>query len=596
MAKKYQVIARKWRPQAFDEVVGQEHITRTLQNSIIAGRIAHAFLFIGSRGIGKTTTARILAKALNCLKANGPTPEPCGECENCVAIAEGRHMDVIEIDGASNNKVEDVRDIRDQIRLAPMSARYKVYIIDEVHQLSLPAFNALLKTLEEPPEHAIFILATTEAHKVPATIVSRCQRFDFRRVGQEHLVKLLQHIIEAEGIRYEIEALYAIARAADGGVRDSESILDQLISYCRDEITFKDVFDVLGLVDWQILHNLCDAILDRDIGAELGIVDDVVVNGKDLGQFVDEILRYFRNLLVCRTADAKQLLSLPDDELAELQTRAQRFTFTQLIKLVEQFAELTKGFDSQIAQRVALETLLIRVSRIGVDLSVDTILEKLLLLEQHQGAAMSTLPPASAGAAAASPPVARLRATEPTPKATRAPAPRIEAAPPVEPEVNVEPEVPAEAEAPARAKRVKVTPDNLKRFWTHLNAHVQRDHSVLGVWLAQGWPDRIDGDRLVIGFHANHGQARDHVELPASHAALDELLRALTTNITGYSTQLEHRAADTAPEKQSHAPIAGLVTPEEAKAAMDDPAIAQVMDVFRGRIVQVKHNAPPPRE
>ena len=213
---RYLVLARKWRPQSFDDVVGQDHITRTLKNAIASGRIHHAFLFIGSRGIGKTTTARILAKALNCLNSDGPTTEPCGECENCRSIGNGSNIDVIEIDGASNNGVDDVREIRDNIRMVPTHGRYKVYIIDEVHQLSVGAFNALLKTLEEPPAHAIFVLATTEAHKIPATIVSRCQRYDFRRVSIEKLVLLLREILDKENITATDEALHAIARAAEG--------------------------------------------------------------------------------------------------------------------------------------------------------------------------------------------------------------------------------------------------------------------------------------------------------------------------------------------------------------------------------------------
>ncbi|MCX5770020.1 MAG: DNA polymerase III subunit gamma/tau [Candidatus Hydrogenedentes bacterium] len=388
----YLVFARKWRPQTFEDVIGQEHITRTLQNAIAAERIAHAFLFIGSRGIGKTTTARILAKALNCLAVQKPTTQPCNTCDNCRAIAEGNSIDVIEIDGASNNSVEDVREIREHVRLMPSRSRYKIYIIDEVHQLSPGAFNALLKTIEEPPPHAVFILATTEAHKVPATIISRCQRFDFRRVPIPEIVKLLRAILEQEAIRYTDEALYAVARAAEGGVRDAESILDQLVSYADGEITFKHVFDVLGLVDWQVLHDLTDAILNKDVARLLGLVEDVVALGKDLGQFVQEILRYFRNLLVCKTADPKQLLGLPDDEIARMQSQAERFTLTNLIRLVEQFAELTKGFDSQLAQRIALEALLIRISKRTIETSIDSLIEKLMALSEE---GVPSMPPAA---------------------------------------------------------------------------------------------------------------------------------------------------------------------------------------------------------
>ncbi len=390
--QRYLVLARKWRPQLFEDVVGQEHITRTLRNAIASGRIHHAFLFIGSRGIGKTTTARILAKALNCLAFSAPTITPCGACENCRAIGEGASIDVIEIDGASNNSVDDVREIRENVRMVPTSGRYKVYIIDEVHQLSIQAFNALLKTLEEPPPHAIFVLATTEAHKIPATIISRCQRYDFRRVPIPSIVELLRKILEKENIRASDEALYAIARAAEGGVRDAESILDQLISYCDQEISFHDVFDVLGLVDWKVLHTLCDAILSKDIGRLLALVEDVVSSGKDLSQFVQEILRYYRNLLVIKTAQGSGLLHLPEEEMNEALQRSQRYTLTNLIRLVEQFAALTSGFDSQLAQRIALESLLIRISKVGVEVSVDTVIEKLLLLEAGGGAAPPAKP------------------------------------------------------------------------------------------------------------------------------------------------------------------------------------------------------------
>lgn len=388
----YLVLARKWRPQSFEDVVGQEHVTRTLQNAIRANRVSHAFLFIGSRGIGKTTTARILAKALNCASVDSPTPTPCGTCDTCTSIAAGTNIDVIEIDGASNNSVEDVRQIRDNIRMVPSGSRYKIYVIDEVHQLSGGAFNALLKTLEEPPPHAVFILATTEAHKIPATIISRCQRYDFRRVGLDAIVTLLRHILDSEGLACSKEALYAIARAADGGVRDAESILDQLVSYCDGEISFKDVFEVLGLVDWRVLHDLCEALHGKDVAGLLRIVEEVVVSGKDLAQFVEEILRYFRNLLVAKTSAPKELLALPEEEIAEIEAWAARFTLTELIRLVEQFAELSSGYDTQMAQRTALETLLIRISKRGVEISVDTVLEKLMHLAETgaPAAAMQT--------------------------------------------------------------------------------------------------------------------------------------------------------------------------------------------------------------
>lgn len=569
---RYLVLARKWRPQCFDDVVGQEHITRTLKNAIGSGRIHHAFLFVGSRGIGKTTTARILAKALNCLSSDRPTIAPCGTCDNCVSIGQGSNIDVIEIDGASNNGVEDIREIRDNVRMVPSHGRYKVYIIDEVHQLSLAAFNALLKTLEEPPAHALFVLATTEAHKIPATIISRCQRYDFRRVGSACLVELLRKIVEAEGIRANDDALYAIARAAEGGVRDAESILDELITYCQGEIRFQDVFDALGLVDWRALHSLCDAVLRQDVVRLLTLVDEVVSAGKDLSQFVQEILRYFRDLLVCKTADAAELLHLPEDELKEIRQQAARFTLTNLIRLVEQFAELTKGFDSQLAQRIALESMLIRISKAAAEVSVDTVLEKLLLL----GAGGAALPEGTLSAAVA-------------------PAPPGDA-PPNPPEAG-----PGEWAPPAPApetKRRTLSPANLARGWTAAVEQARMSSLNLGVWMSQGVPIALEDATLVISFPADRQQAQSFVQRPEYRSVIDEILSSLFDNVTSHRTQLDAAAAPAEPPSVSSegGPLAyAAVDPEKARLAMEDPAIAKVVEVFKGRIADIRPLRPTER-
>ncbi|MGC8846612.1 MAG: DNA polymerase III subunit gamma/tau, partial [Candidatus Hydrogenedens sp.] len=377
----YHVLARKWRPQQFDEVVGQEHITRTLKNAVSSGRIHHALLFIGSRGIGKTTTARILAKALNCQSSDKPVPEPCDKCDNCIEISKGTHLDVQEIDGASNNSVDNIREIREAVRLAPAHARYKVYIIDEVHQLSSAAFNALLKTLEEPPAHAVFILATTEAHKIPATIISRCQRYDFRRVAVPDIVKLLEQIVKAEKRKATQEALFAIARSADGGVRDAESILDQLMTYCEGEITYKDVQDVLGLIETDKIDQLVYALQDKDISKVLSIIDEVSTSGKDLNQFVEEFIRHIRNLLILKTTQQEDIFFLPEEDVKRLKEQSAKFTIIQLMKFVEQLAELNQNFTSQLSHRTALEAFFIKNCKVGAELSIESILEKLMQLE-----------------------------------------------------------------------------------------------------------------------------------------------------------------------------------------------------------------------
>ena len=587
----YLVLARKWRPQAFESVVGQDHITRTLKNAITSGRIHHAFLFIGSRGIGKTTTARILAKALNCLESDKPTPEPCGECSNCTSIAASNNLDVIEIDGASNNGVDDVRELRDNIRMMPTNGRYKVYIIDEVHQLSVGAFNALLKTLEEPPPHAVFILATTEAHKIPATIVSRCQRYDFRRVPIPKLIDLLRNILDKEGLKATDEALHAIARAAEGGVRDSESILDELITYCDGEITFQDVFDVLGLVDWQVMHDLCDAILDKDVTRQLLIVEQVASAGKDLTQFVQELLRYFRNLLVCKTANVKELLHLPEEELAAMNQRAARVSLTNLIRLVEQFADLVNSFDSQLAQRIALEAMLIRISKVGVEVSIDSIMEKLIALGQGGiGAGAPVTLPAETSPASAP------RAKEP---AAAAPAPKPAETPPDPPEAEPAPPAPA---APATPRRVEASEGNLARLWTAVIQQASLQDLSLGTWFGQGRPVAIEGGTLILEAPANADNATAFMSDAKNRAAMADILRAATTNLDSLTVRIKKAPeqaianSDRKPAVNGDLPFYPSVNPVEAREVMNDPGIAAVVNTFKGKIADVQVQAELPMD
>ncbi len=583
-AEPYLVLARKYRPQTFEEVVGQEHITRTLQNAIAAGRLGHAFLFIGSRGIGKTTSARILAKALNCESFETPTPNPCLTCDNCQSIARGNSIDVIEIDGASNNSVDDVRQIRENVQLVPSRSRYKIYIIDEVHQLSTGAFNALLKTLEEPPSHAVFILATTEAHKVPATIVSRCQRHDFRRAGIADLEKLLVNILEAEGISYETEAIQAIARAADGGIRDSESILDQVISYCGEAITYQAVYEVLGLVDWKVLHELCDAMLAKDVSKQLAIVEDVSVSGKDLPQFMEEILRYYRNLLVCKTAgdDASKLLPLPPEELEALHFRAQRFSLTELIRLVEQFAELFKrDFDMQLAPRIALETLLIRLSKVASEVSVDTVMEKLVQLGAGGTGQRDSGSPVAHKAPANAPPGTAPLAAE---RASGAPNP---------PEPLPAPHGPQPAEA-AKKARVTLPDENLDGEWQRLIAEAQEDKRIslkLGIALASA--KAVSRDEGILTLEAPPGHALTWDQLSSVTGADDvrDFFRRCVENVHDFALQQAappDSVAGAPPSKaRSHGTHPG-VPEEEAARLLKDPTVAAVLDVFKGKIIAVR--------
>jgi DNA polymerase-3 subunit gamma/tau len=380
MAAQYQVLARKWRPQQFAEVVGQEHVTSTLQNAIQQDRLAHAYLFVGSRGIGKTTIARIFAKALNCAK--GPAAEPCDKCDNCKEVREGRSLDVLEIDGASNNGVEQVRELRDTVRYAPARAKYKIYIIDEVHMLSTAAFNALLKTLEEPPPHVKFLFATTEPQKILATILSRCQRFDLRRIPSDKIVAHLQKIAKDEKVTIEPAALAAIARGAEGGLRDAESALDQLIAFCGNKIEETDVLGVFGLVAQKKLAALTDALIDGDTNTALRVVKELDDAGKDLQRLLADVLDHFRNLLVLSIGgDTGQLLEVPDTELAVLKTQAQRVDSDAVLRLIDALAGAEGRLRYALSKRVLFEIAVVRAIKARQMVGIDVVLQKLNALK-----------------------------------------------------------------------------------------------------------------------------------------------------------------------------------------------------------------------
>src|SRR5216110_1652617 len=333
----YEVFARKYRPQTFDDLVGQAHVSRTLKNAVAQNRLAHAYLFVGPRGVGKTPTARILAKSLNCVK--GPTVTPCGECDNCREIAAGNSLDVIEIDGASNNSVEDVRQLRDNVRYAPAKGRYKIYLIDEVHMLSQAAFNALLKTLEEPPEHVKFIFATTEPQKVLATILSRCQRFDLHRIPANLIAQHLQFIAKKEKITLEPAAAHAIARGAEGGMRDAESMLDQLVAFCGEKIAESDVLNVFGFTSAQAIANFIEQILRGETPTALELLYQQSESGKDMMRLMSDLIVYLRDLLVFKAKPDVLDEDIDPDLKKALAAQSESIENDRLLDLIDQFAQ-----------------------------------------------------------------------------------------------------------------------------------------------------------------------------------------------------------------------------------------------------------------
>ncbi len=348
-----QALYRKWRPQTFDEVVGQEHVTHTLQNALPAGRISHAYLFTGPRGTGKTSTGRLLAKAVNCLSTEDN--KPCNQCRICQAINEGRLLDLIEIDAASNRGIDEMRSIRERVNFRPNEARYKVYILDEAHMLTEPAFNALLKTLEEPPPHVIFVLVTTEPRKIPDTILSRCQRFDFRRIPLQDMIGHLKYIAEQEGLAVEPAAWELIARSATGSMRDAESLLDQLISYGGGEITLAQVQSVLGTVPSQAVGELVDQLLARNVAQGLDVINRVIGDGVDPRQFNRQVVEYLRELLLIKVGDDSSLVHVTPEVLQEMKGQVAQLSIRELIKMVKLFNQAGLDLKASVQSQLPLE-------------------------------------------------------------------------------------------------------------------------------------------------------------------------------------------------------------------------------------------------
>ncbi|NLN39758.1 MAG: DNA polymerase III subunit gamma/tau [Smithella sp.] len=391
----YQVLARKFRPQRFDQVAGQEHVVRTLANAIAQGRVGHAFLFSGPRGVGKTSVARILAKSLNCEK--GPTATPCNECPNCREITDGTSMDVREIDGASNRGIDEIRELRENVKFAPVTSKFKIYIIDEVHMLTREAFNALLKTLEEPPAHVIFIFATTENNKVPATILSRCQCYDFRRISLSQIAANIGRLARAEGITISEAALSWIAEAGDGSMRDAQSVFDQIIAYSGMNISDEDVEDILGMADRKYLYRLSEAVIGRDAGKCLMIIEEAYLAGVDMKHFYSMLLKHFRNLLLVKiAADGGSSFDIAPEQTEKISAQIQNVSRETLQRYLDILLGEADSLRRSQEARMKLETLLVRLAYLQPVLPAGEILAALEALEQR----LQSAGPASAAQAA----------------------------------------------------------------------------------------------------------------------------------------------------------------------------------------------------
>jgi DNA polymerase-3 subunit gamma/tau len=473
----YEVLARKYRPQSFSELTGQEHVSRTLQNAIDSGRVAHAFLFTGARGVGKTSTARILAKTLNC--AQGVTHEPCNVCPICIEITKGTSTDVFEIDGASNNGVEDVRELRDSIKYLPSHSRYKIIIIDEVHMLSTNAFNALLKTLEEPPEHVKFIFATTEPHKLPITILSRCQRFDFKRVPVAKIILRLREIADKESVIISDSALGLIARKGDGSMRDSLTAFDQVLAFCDSTVSDEDVVTLIGAVDPRLLADISAAVFNGDTQAVLAGVKRVDTVGYNMRQFCQDLIEHFRNLLVIRSVKKpEEILDLADAELEELRQQAAGFSAQDIQRRLTLLIKADGEMAFASFQRLILEMALLKAALLVPVIPINELIEKIKLLET--GAVHTPTLPWNAG--------------RPTASGTGDPE-RSEskrATPP-----------PARAAQPPPATPVpKSQPHGSHSDWERFVAFTVEKRPAIGSILEHGSPLKLEPGLMEIGFPA----------------------------------------------------------------------------------------------
>ncbi len=519
LSEEYKALYRKHRPDSFDGIVGQDMVIRTLKNQIKNGQIAHAYLFCGPRGTGKTSTAKVFSKAINCenIKEDGP----CGVCDVCESMASGSNMDIIEIDAASNNSVDDVRDLREKVKFPPTKGSYKVYIIDEVHMLSQGAFNALLKTLEEPPKHVVFILATTEPHKLPATILSRCQRFDFKRIGQGTIVEWIRSIAQKEGLDIEESALYSIARQAEGGARDALSLLDQSMGLYGKKISNEGILSILGTASQDFLFTTVDDLIAGRVQGLLEAINKLVDNGKDLSVFVKDLNGHLRDMLVAKLCDKpSDLIDRESSELDRLINQAQGASETRLVRAVEILSELLAYIKKSSQPRILLELALIKICRPSQEDSYDALIDRIELLEKQVKDNSQRLPRQMTEAVA-------VYEKEPSPNASIDIVERVPAKEDYEsdpgPESSLEPDsIPMPKDEGAKAK-VKDPIAN----WPQILELVRKDRIAIYGLLADAKP-RLKENRLILYFPPMQGFYAAAIDKEDNKAYLEGLIKQLT--------------------------------------------------------------------
>jgi DNA polymerase III subunit gamma/tau len=524
----YEVFARKYRPQTFDDIVGQTHVTRTLKNAVEQNRFAHAYLFVGPRGTGKTSTARILAKALNCI--HGPTVTPCGECHNCREIAGGNSLDVIELDAASNRGIDDVRELRDNVRYAPAKSKFKIYIIDEVHMLTKEAANALLKTLEEPPKHVIFCLATTEPEKLPITILSRCQRFDLHRIATNLIAQQLQSIAAKEKLTLAPAAAHAIARGAEGGMRDAESMLDQLVAFCGERIEEKDVLNVFGFTSEQTVATFIGRILRGETADALSLLHDQCDAGKDMMKLLSDTISYLRDLLVFKVKPDALSDEASPEMRAGLGEQAPLLETDRLLELIDQFAAAEGRMKWAPNKKLHFEVAVIRAIQTLNQTTLDEVIENLNALRDGKAATAPAKPSAKDTVAA------------------------------------VADRGPGVSDAGYKAGETAV---NVNEIWTKLVAEIKTRRPFINSWIEQAHPLSASGRNFEIGFPSDQRMVMEHLSSRANR----EFLEALLKEISGRDWALKFLVKDNLPIKKP------------TSKAKNAPAIVhEAVEMFKGEI------------
>jgi DNA polymerase-3 subunit gamma/tau len=554
----YQVFARKYRPQTFDDLVGQTHVSRTLKNAVEQNRLAHAYLFVGPRGVGKTSTARILAKALNCEK--GPTVTPCGVCDNCREIAGGNSLDVIEIDGASNNSVEDVRELRDNVRYAPAKGRYKIYLIDEVHMLSSAAFNALLKTLEEPPPHVKFIFATTEPQKVLPTILSRCQRFDLHRIPANLIAQHLQLIAGKEKITLDPAAAHSIARGAEGGLRDAESMLDQLVAFCGEKIAEADVLDVFGFTSQQTVAGFTEKILCGATADAVHLLHEQSEAGKDMMKLMSDLISYLRDLLVFKVKPDALNEDVDLDLQKSLAAQAQLIETDRLLELIDQFAEAEGRMKWAPNKKLHFEVALIKAIQTLSQVTLNEVIENLNALRDGKSTPPSVSAKKSSPVAAGVSPASKKAAAD-TAAST---APRVA-------------EQASQYMPPASEAMVDPV-----QVWEQVSAKVPPQKGFLRSSIGSAHVLGVEGRNLLLGFSPEQKPMMDILGTQANRKFLETLLH----EITGKDWSVKISLKEELPPKHATAQTELAEGSKTSGTAdfKDDPLIQEALEMFKGEI------------